>query len=259
MGCIYCGKTTDLNTSMSITLEGGSKVSVDVCDEHAEDATIKTARDKYAERQKNVDALAEMAKSLGLTLVPTGSVGLVKAELPPKPRMVRQPVAPEAVIEADQDSVDSEEFDRRVRMPESIGGSMEGASIERCQPINVGNQKLPDGTALSEHIPDGALKGRVKYSTIEGRNGRPQTIETMRQDGLGTTRINIVETSDVDIQKRFKQVADMSRSESGWDRMRHLGREGIQLVDCTFCRASGMVKHLGSDIQCPKCKGKGIL
>jgi len=66
--CVYCGASENLNTTLQITLDGGERTTVVICDEHAEDATIKSARIAYTNRQKQIDEFLAQAKLLGLNI-----------------------------------------------------------------------------------------------------------------------------------------------------------------------------------------------
>ena len=61
--CVYCESSENLNTSLQVKLEDGSRVSVDICDEHAEEATIKSAREAYLAKQDKIKEVLEQAKN----------------------------------------------------------------------------------------------------------------------------------------------------------------------------------------------------
>ena len=66
--CIYCNSADNLNTQLSLKLEDGTIAKVSVCDTHAEDATIKSAREKYIEKTNQLKQFLEQAKQLGIDI-----------------------------------------------------------------------------------------------------------------------------------------------------------------------------------------------
>jgi hypothetical protein len=254
--CVYCGKTQDLNTSLTITLEDDKKVSVSICDEHAEEATIKSAREAYQAKQDQINAVLEQAKALGLNISETGG-GLTVATAPPPSEpapqaegtptqpVAKQPVVPD--LEGD-DVVPTTKLDANKGM-QSVGGRVQGTSVSSHASLNTSD--------LQSKLPEEVLQGKAKMAIVEGREGQPIAIPQKRVDGTGTTRITINKGGgDRDLQERFKRMAVSSQSSddntAGPD-----FRQGYQESqrDCPFCRGVGEV----NDKECPKCKGAGFI
>ncbi len=259
--CIYCGTTTDLVAQLTITIDGDQKITVDICNEHSEDATIRTARQKYMERQSQIDELMAKAKMLGLELAPQqtpgGLVILQSApkEVPQQPQPIQaRPIQPrqQVVVASDDDDgmIDSTIVDQKERRTIVSRGGVAGShSIESHRSLDM--------TDIQERIGDDVLHGKVKMETIERQSGGYVSIPAKKVNGLGTTNVVVVQTTDQEMQRRFKQQADQSKSDNGWNSMRHLGKEGIEIINCPICKGEGVARNAGKEITCPKCKGKG--
>lgn len=257
--CIYCGTKENLEAQLTITLDDGKKVTVSVCKEHAEDATIRTAKQKYMERQGEIDALMEKAKALGLELAigaPSAS-GLVMVTQKPIARQANeaamrgQSLNPAIAAEDDPEMIDAEILERRERGVVSSGGMAGNTMVE-------GHQSL-DMSEIKEQIGTDVLRGKVKVEVIEKQSGGVVALPVKKVNGLGTTQIRVVQTTDQEMQRRFKTIAEQSKSPFGWDRMRHLGKEGIEIINCPICKGEGVARNAGKEVTCPKCKGKGML
>lgn len=253
--CIYCGTDKLLNTQLTITLDNGTKQTVDICDEHAEEATIKSAKLAYLEKQNKIKELIEQAKALGLNFSESDS-GLV---IPQEPQQIEQPerqpqpepqpkskrIKPE---ETDDDFVPTEMVDR-MRPIISSGGNVGGT--------NVDSHTSYDVTHVRSELPPEVLQGKVKMTMAEGREGQPIAVPQQRVDGTGVTRISIVKTeNDARLQERFKKMA-----QSSMDDTPDFARSGYSnsTATCSMCRGDGVV-NLGKTSQvCPKCNGSGIL
>jgi len=72
--CVFCDSSTDLNTSLIVTLDNGHKITVLICDTHAEEATVKSARDAYLDKRKKIDDIIAQAKVLGVDLTENSPV-----------------------------------------------------------------------------------------------------------------------------------------------------------------------------------------
>lgn len=265
--CIYCGCKDNLNTQFAIAVpvagkEGETeKVVVLICDEHSEDATPKSAREKYVERQKKMDEVLAMARALGMDLSQTSQASgltIVTSQKPQNRNQVTQAMGgrqaqpqPVAITEAeaDPDFVSTEVADAKLSRLRGVSGMAGHQQVEA--------HSAHDTSTLREEIPSDLLKGRVKTERIERQNGSAMAIPTKKVDGLGTTTVTVVQTNDAEIQRRFKAKAEQSKSEYGWDQMKHLGRDGYDLVNCPLCRGVCTIKHLGKEIVCPKCGGRG--
>ncbi len=250
--CIYCGASDNVEAQLTVTLDDGKKVTVDVCKEHAEDATIRSAKQKYMERQSEIDTLMARAKALGIELQvskPSAS-GLVMVTNKPAAQQerIRGTAANTIVID---DMIDSEIVERRERTVVSAAGIAGAHSVEGHQSIDMAD--------IKDQVGSEVLRGKVKMEMVERQNGSTVALPTKKVNGLGTTIIRVVQTNDQDMQRRFKAIAEQSKSPHGWDQMRHIGKEGIEIINCPICRGEGVARNNGQEIQCPKCKGKGIL
>ena len=67
--CVICGSSENLNTSMTITVDG-KKIEVSICDEDADDVTPKRIKQCYADKQAQIEEVLAKAKALGLTVPP---------------------------------------------------------------------------------------------------------------------------------------------------------------------------------------------
>ena len=160
----------------------------------------------------------------------------------------RQLVAQEQ--ETDNQMVDTALVDRRDRGMVSVGGEISGFSVP--------SHKQHSLEEIREKLPEGALHGKVKMEIAEGRAGMPVAIPARRVDGTGITSIRIVQISDAELQKRFKNVADMSKSPVGWEHQPDF-RHGYDVRPCPLCRGEATVRNRGKEVECPKCKGRGTL
>lgn len=254
--CVYCDKTSDLNTSLTITLEDGNRVSVDICDEHAEDATVKTAREAYVNKQKQIEDVIAQARALGLEVGPTTQGGLVTVQQTPAPAQAPVPAKPQQReindddLGSDEDVVDTSLIDSRPGMM-SVGGNTEMGSVASHASFSVNGQQ--------DILPEDARKGKARMRLVEGRGGQPLAIPEKRVDGTGTTKIKVANIeNDQKLQTRFKRMADDSLN----DKVPNFARSGYQntTVNCPFCRGQGEVNQGGGKkIECPKCEGAGLI
>jgi hypothetical protein len=248
---------------MTVTLDNGEKVTVDICDEHAEDATVKTVRVAHQTKLNQISALIEQAKALGMDISVNQS-GLSVAQKTPEPapqpspasqmtpQEIEKPIQPDPVQELsadeeDEDIVSTDLVDKLAsRGIQSVGGSTSMGSVDSHSSLDM--------NSMSEKLPEEARKGKAKMGIAEGRGGQPLVIPKKRVDGTGTTRINIRnKENDVTLQDRFKKMANDSMQDNAPD----FARSGYQnsTRDCPFCRGDGEVQGQ----ECPKCKGDGFI
>ena len=249
--CIFCGKNTDLNTQLTISLGDGNKVSVDICDEHAEDATVKTARAKYVEKQAQITAFMEQAKALGLEIkAPSSGSGLVTVqktqEIIPTARQIVEPTLTVDSKEEEDGWVPTAKVDAADRKGmRSVGGSTEMGGVSGHSSYTIGGQK--------DSLDEAMRRGKVRMVVQEGRAGAPIVVPQKRVDGTGTTRIRIVKNeSDDSLQRRFKGMAQDSKQDRQPD-FRNGYDESTRT--CPICRGDCVV----NDQDCPKCDGLGII
>jgi len=245
--CVYCESSENLNTSLSVTLEDGTKVTVDICDEHAEEATIKSAREAYEAKQEKIKEVMEMAKKLGLSVSDTpGGVAVVQpSALTPqqKPPVTESKKAPDALDPNSPDVISTSRIDGAPGMV-SVGGATDLGPVESHQSLQSSD--------LQDKLPDDVRDGAVQMGVVEGREGQPLAIQRKRVDGTGTTRVAIIKSEDDrKLQDRFKRMADDSMQ----DRTPDFARQGYAktMTNCPVCRGDCEV----NGDTCPKCKGAG--
>jgi hypothetical protein len=241
---------------MTISLEDGNKVTVDICDEHAEDATVKTARVAYLKKQSEIDAFLAQAKALGIEVQApqAGGSGLVLAQQTQQPAPATAapatPAAPASPLvesaEAEEGWVPTGKVDAAdAKGMRSVGGQTEFGGVSGHASYSVSGQ---------EDVLDESLrKGKVKLTVAEGRAGAPIAVPEKRVDGTGTTRIRIVKKeSDHTLQRRFKDMAQDSKQDQQPD---FRNGYGDSTRTCPICRGDCVV----NDQDCPKCDGMGII
>lgn len=256
MPCVFCTSNDNLNTEMTVTLDDGNKISVEICDVHAEDATVKTAKAAYTSRQAQIAAVLEQAKALGLDLSQTSSgLTIVKSKPQPKsraPEVVVPEVDPTIILEDEEDVCETTGIDVAAPMSRvTVASSLPaGVSASGGRNYGIGKDKLPDSM----------MKGKAKIEVMEGRGGMPIAIPAKKVDGMGTTRIKITNTGDKDndLQKRFKNMADSSKADPNNNRapdFRNGYGESVKI--CPICHGDGEVMNAAMKINCPKCGGSG--
>lgn len=246
--CIYCSSTTNLSTKLTISLENGSKATVDICDTHAEEATVKTAREAYLKKQAMIDEVIKQAQALGINIGQPTNSGLVVAQ------QVKAPTP-----EPQTNSIDEfwAQDDGEGWLPtskvdaisnkgmRSIGGNTEFGSVMSYSSYAVSGEM--------DKLPEKTRDGKVKVEIFEGRAGVPLAVPSKRVDGTGTTHIKIVKSeNDETLQRRFKGLANSSMQDKQPD-FRHGYDDSTR--QCPFCNGAGLVKGKG----CPKCGGAGII
>lgn len=249
--CVYCGTHDNLNTQMTITLEDGKKNTVDICDVHADDATVKSARDAFQNKQKQIDDLLARAKELGLDFSQTSSGLAVATQRPQAPAPVPAEPAKSTVVglnRNDDDVIPTSKLDSARGMT-SIGGQTDAG--------NVVSFASYDSNSLADKLPEGARQGFAKMAVVEGRAGQPLIIPKQRVDGTGTTNITVMnKETDQQLQSRFKRMSEASMR----DDVPNFARQGYQntTTKCSFCREGYINTSKGKEL-CPKCGGSTIL
>ena len=248
--CVFCGTTTDLNTSFTISVDD-NKVVVKICDIHAEDATVKSAREAYLEKRKAIDALLVQAKALGLQLSeqPSGLVVVSKQpQTQPQTQPQAQPQAQRPVVPNGDNIIPTSKLDRAKF--QSVGGVSGN--------INVQSHTSLDASILSEKLTDDALTGYAEMGVFEGRGGQPIAIPQRRVDKTGVTRITVNKSTDAALQERFKRMAKDAMDDNAPDFV-NTGYQQTQ-KPCPMCRSLGRIKQTkDKEILCPKWNGSGIL
>jgi len=253
--CVFCDATVNLNTQLTVTLDDGSKISVLICDAHADDATVKTAKAAYIVKQDKIKVVIEQARALGLNvtgmeqhgriLVPTVTVA---AKSPPP---IEQSIEP--VELSGEQVINTEMLDRRSM--QSVGGATTDFG-------HVASHSSYDFNDLQSKLPDEARKGKAKMAMVEAREGMPIAIPETRVDGTGTTRIRVLKKEDdTKLQQRFKKMADDSMR----DKTPNFARAGYQNTQavCPICQGSCAIRqNVGGamkEVTCPKCGGAGLI
>lgn len=248
--CVYCSKTTNLNTQLTLNFDNNQKVVVHICDEHAEDATIKSAKEAYYNRNKQIEEVLAQARALGLNI--QFENGIITATAPaPATAPVQAPI-PQAVQPVQQ-------IQPQVVQPQPSPPITENKSSDNTVPTNLLHKNFDVSmvtTGLERHsgidlnkvvadLPEGALEGTAEVDAIDGRAGTQIVYQKKRVDGTGTTLIKINKTTDRELQDRFKRMADDDTS--AYERMR----------PCPLCRGNFVIKNGRETIICPKCNGTG--
>ena len=248
--CIFCESTNDLNTQFNITLDDSKKIVVKICDKHAEDATVKSAKEAYIKKQAIINEFLEKAKALGLQLSETSSnLTVVTTSKPAPSQQVDIKVDPlDGINPNDPSVVRTGKIDHRAF--QSVGGDVNGMKVSSHSSFDV--------SSLQDKLPDSVRDGYAQLSVMEGRGGQPITIPHKRIDGTGTTRITIKKSENDDrLQSRFKKMAQDSMT----DNMPDFAHSGYQDTtrSCPICKGSGTIIQNKLNTTCPKCAGSGII
>lgn len=236
---------------MTITNEDGTKVVVKICDLHAEEATVKSAREAYNDRLDKIKQVMEQAKALGLNIEENKS-GLVVADKAarlntPQPESRQESTKPSLLIDPSDPNV-IETSRLNTREFKSVTGAVQGQSLESHQAY--------DASSLKDKLDPTALEGYAQMAINEGRAGQQIAIPAIRQDRTGTTTIIINKAeNDATLQARSKRLAQASM---GDDSMSYKdGYAGIR--PCPLCRGVGFINNGRTRPACPKCKGSGTI
>lgn len=255
--CVVCGAGNNLNTKLTIIINN-ENIVVSLCDEHSEDTTVKVAREKYLERQNQVDLLIEQAKKLGLD---TSSL-MVKLAPETAPAQQYQQATPAPATISAHTAADSR-AEKAVKMDAPKSKSEEGwISTDKYETIegrgytSVGGQGAASYSSYkiagqSDVLDESLRQGKIKMGVAEGRGGSPIPVPLERVDGTGTTRIRIINAeNDQSLQRRFKGMASNQDHQPDF-------RQGYNDATrtCPICRGECVVNSK----DCPKCKGSGLI
>jgi hypothetical protein len=253
--CVFCDATSNLNTSLTVMLDDGNKIAVEICDLHAEDATVKTAKAAYLEKRRKIDEVLVQAKALGLNIAGMTQQGplWVPEVTKPAPSPPRE-VPPTSEILNGDEVISTEIIDSRAGMV-SVGGATDFGHIASHASHNF--------NGLQSRLAEDARKGKAKMVVVEGREGMPIAIPEKRVDGLGTTRLRIVKKeNDGKLQQRFKKMA---KDTIEHNRLPNFARSGYQntQVTCPVCNGSCVIRQMVAGVvketSCPKCDGAGVI
>lgn len=260
--CVFCEATTNLNTQMTVALEDGTKVTAHICDIHAEDATPKTVRLAYIDKQKKAEALIAQLKALGyaVTGLEQSKSGLVVPTME-KPKPAAR-AAPPTEAPATGDNLEGDD----VVSTELLDGKSSKGMVSSSQVGNMGGQQIQvaghashDLSSVARGLPPEARKGKAKLTVTEGREGQTLVIPEKRVDGMGTTRIKITKKeNDGTLQARFKKMAKDTVDNDKCPNFARSGYQNTQSV-CPICRGDCVIKQAGKEVSCPKCNGSGVV
>lgn len=247
--CIFCEANNELNTQLIITLDDSQKITVKICDKHAEDATVRSAKEAYVKKRAIIQEFLDKAKELGLELNESSTSKLTTVTSKPKPITPTELVMTETIEDVnDPNVVKTDLLDKR--QFKSVGGDAGGTQVSSHTSFDV--------NSLQDKLPDELREGYAQLSVMEGRAGQPITIPHKRVDGTGVTRITIKKSENDDkLQSRFKKMAQDSMS----DNIPDFARAGYQNTtrSCPICRGSGNIIQQKTSTLCPKCNGSGMI
>ena len=258
--CVFSDSTENLNTSMKVKLPDETVVEVWISDEFAEDATPKLAREAYLrkhppEEPAEMKKLREMAAKMGFSLVGANEMPAEPQAhaiaLPPTTNRLSPPPLPKTITEAAQPKplidpnnrivtgrmADSKDLNIRVNLADSKAAE---AGAPQGQ-YSVSTQSKP-----SEDLKEGEY---AEIGQVAGRAGIAIAIPVRRVGKSGTTNIRVVENGgDPGLQRRFKDMANASKSEQGVV----YGRDGYdsRTARCPLCATK-------VNPTCKKCNGLG--
>lgn len=261
--CAVCGSTSNLNTSITFISENGNS-SFTICDEHMSDS-LADIKSKCDEANQAILDLIAKAKELGLEIVPPGlsssmaslstSPGGVITAVEPPTKPQEPPTKPQVAVPTPEpkkpspqdlgpEYVDTERLDNNRGMA-SVGGSTQMGAVDSYNSLSL--------DSLQDKLPPEVRKGVAKMALVDGVAGQKIYIPEQRRDGTGTTSIQIVKSTDDQLQESFRRMADESRG----DNTPNFARSGYANTTrtCPLCRGDGYV----SNQVCPKCKGTGII
>lgn len=253
--CIFCETTDNLNTQLSIALDDGSKITVDICEQHAEDATVKTARAAYLTRRKRAEELMAELKALGYAVSDTPTKLIVATAPVPEQKTRTNQAASQVTDEDVSQMIPTEMIDSRTGMV-SVGGNTTHGSVSSYNSHDVNLTGMSPEERASVVA---ARKGKAKLVMVEGRDGVPIAIPEKRVDGMGTTVIKISKKEDDGkLQDRFKKMADDSIRHDRCPDFATAGYKNAQ-HNCPICNGQCTIVNNKQRILCPKCNGVGSI
>lgn len=250
--CVYCKATTKLNTELRLSFDGGESAVVKVCDQCADEASIKSAKECFSKRQDEINTILEMAKKAGLQFVmPSSGSQLTLASKTQE--VIQENVSPSsqqnaaprkaALLKATDESEVVISVEKAEKDSYNPNITMEQVALERHNQHRIGlvspNQEEAE---IAARVSQARLSGQVKMKAVQARDGQVIPVPVVRQDGLGTTHIQISRNfDDGQLQKRFKRIAKASVD----------GNSISEVSECPQCR--------GENPSCTRCQGSGFL
>lgn len=214
--CIFCERNDDLTISMSVKV-ADINYNVSICSEHEDEASPKMIRERVSQVLNEIENAKKLLAIWGIDEVDRVFDGPTPPTRPAvstkKPTGTQRPtITPDR--KQVREELDMESKDPN-KPPETVSKEMERITTPG------GDQRV---------IPK-------KITDAEG----------------GTTEVRIVNTGgDQALQKRFKGMADRSKTNKGPDFV-----HSYDVKDCPVCGGSG-VSSINNQ-KCPKCDGGGIL
>jgi hypothetical protein len=285
--CIFSGSTDNLNTIMTVTLDG-EQYKVAVSEEHEDEAIPKKIRELIPDRLAEIDAeagdrlkkleqLAALAKELGVELgAPTGS-GLVYAketeqppssllkESPPQPQPTRQPAPadPNALKDAPTIQLGGAQFKMQKNTRKNARGTglsreetaaaFEAAKRRSQQsPENVANASTRDAPRYNAHsipaIVESKNGGKLEKPTVFAK--QVQTVKG--REGVPVTIPRVLTGSDGETVITVSHEVDDKILR---ERTKVLDRLPDYAEQCRPCAGTGVVNR----VNCIHCNGHGIV
>jgi hypothetical protein len=249
---------------MTITLDDGQKIKVYICDAHAEDATIKSAKAAYATFKAQKDAENDEAEKLIARLKELGHTvssgpGFVIASAPEAPKKAEKAASsaatapkPEVILEG-EDVVPTSFVDSKVM--QTRGGSVSAPGLSASVSAHSSINPVHHAMIGDQGLDPSKLHGKVRLVQSHDITGNPIAVPNLRVDQLGTTLITIDNSeTDAKLQRRFKNMASATMN-SGYIPNFAGGHDGATR-DCTLCQAKGTISRKKGTIEvCPQCKG----
>ena len=271
--CLRCGATTNLDTSLKITVEDKT-YEVSLCTTHGENTTPKQAKDLIIKKLKEYNELVEKMKSFGMDIAnmqtSPGGIALPKAAPAPAPApeapsetppedAPAAPVIPSStkviIQKLPQTKGKTTEIIRgQVPTVRAISGVAQGARtsmrVEGRSSINVAESIDKEIQAIAPGSKIRPASKVMEEQLVRGRGGQPMRIPRVIKHTIGgNTVINVVDTGgDKLIQDRFRGLRDV---------IYNYGEKGYDVQNCTLCGGSGVAAATGGT--CPKCQGVGFL
>ena len=249
--CVFSGSTENLNTSMVITLPEGNKITVWISDEWIESATPKSDRDAFIKNQakyeSDIKLMHQLADKYGFIVSPKAT--------PPSP------VKPEPDVEAEQTQPAqgiTPTANKNIVVNQPKATQLDHAAAQRImdakRPKTASTSTIPTPAVAEVKLDDPNLKRAISEETTElgvtaGRAGVETVIPRTQTGPLGTTVIQIVRTTDKDIQDRTK-----ARNSSTSDQEPGATKYSTRTITCPMCR-----NHDQARPKCKKCNGMGII
>lgn len=266
--CINCGSSSNLNISITMDIDGQQYKTV-VCDKH-ESMTLIEVRQKIEDKLNKYKQLLAQMEEFGLSVDDGKDLTIVKnskeevtEEQQPRPK----PEPKQNIVIANEDGeVVSEKTDKGVRVKKKRivpkvkirnVSNQSGMGIKSGQSLDVDRQvreEMSKCDPKDRNSIEAPMTEDVEFQTVQGRAGQPMQIPKKIKHNKGSTTINLVNSGgDAALQRRFKHMAEVSKSEEG----KSYGQNGYDYKECTACDGTGHNKLAKGS--CPKCGGTGMI